>query len=613
MQRYPEYTEVIAGAIQNCGIQDVIESLEREDYSSIWHALSSKARKFIEEEKNSEGKLLWLLADACSMSLKPSSKAEPFQPSMIMNGKRSALVEDFTADDIKLFSEILPEIADPHIAARISDILWLVVNPREASYATAAIESYSQISITDIGSIDCWDRALQLCFMTKNKHQIATLEAFVIERFMSLHVDDHGLALNVYNNLIKRHRLGKERFTDITTQLESIGIAFNEMGELHYARSYFYAATDAYSKLQNGTKKVEMMVLQAEAWEKEALANLASKTPSSLIAISHYGSAIQKYREVPKNKRDEYQIDERIKTLRKKLFEEGEKVHEEMSVVETPGVDISDIIGLSREFVSGKRSVTDALIALSNVHRPAEKEKIREEAKECIVRYPLASMLLGGGTHFSRDGRVIANTPSADFSWSADNEPLIWFKMVENYSMNIGLVVQGAITPALEVLHQEHRIRESDFQFIVNQSPVIPQDRRHLFTKALFFGYDFDFSTSLHLLVPQVENLVRVHLKLRGATTTSLDRNGINNELGLSALVDIPETKDIFGDDLTFELKALFCDSIGANLRNELAHGLISYYPSQSYYSIYAWWLLLRIVVNTYLMNLENQSLEKTE
>jgi hypothetical protein len=58
--------------------------------------------------------------------------------------------------------------------------------------------------------------------------------------------------------------------------------------------------------------------------------------------------------------------------------------------------------------------------------------------------------------------------------------------------------------------------------------------------------------------------------------------------------------KTVFGDDLTFEIKALFCDSLGANLRNELAHGLVDHNACNSLHGVYAWWLTLRLVFNTF-------------
>ena len=52
--------------------------------------------------------------------------------------------------------------------------------------------------------------------------------------------------------------------------------------------------------------------------------------------------------------------------------------------------------------------------------------------------------------------------------------------------------------------------------------------------------------------------------------------------------------------DLAFELKALFCDAFGPNLRNEIAHGLLDDASCQTAQAVYAWWFLLRLTFNTF-------------
>ncbi len=141
---------------------------------------------------------------------------------------------------------------------------------------------------------------------------------------------------------------------------------------------------------------------------------------------------------------------------------------------------------------------------------------------------------------------------------------------------------------------------QSDFVAMASRSPIVPKNRERLFGKALFAGYEKDFVAALHLLVPQIEHMVRWHLKAAGIKTTNLDKDGIENENGLSALMELPEVTQIFGEDLSFELKALVCDAFGPNLRNELAHGLLDDEACHSAYAIYAWWLGLKLVFNTF-------------
>jgi hypothetical protein len=223
--------------------------------------------------------------------------------------------------------------------------------------------------------------------------------------------------------------------------------------------------------------------------------------------------------------------------------------------------------------------------------------RLRESSEKNLSRYFLSGLF--SGTHLSKDGRVIAKYPAANLGEELD-ETRVWAKMVAEYTMEINLVVQGQICPAFEAIQQDHRIKEMDFYSIVKQSPIVPEGRERLIAKALFAGYDNDFVTALHLLIPQIEHLVRVRLKQAGVKTSTLNPNSIETENGLSTLMENSEVNTIFGEDLAFELKALFCDAFGPNLRNELAHGLLGYEECQSVDAFYAWWLGLRIVFNTF-------------
>lgn len=267
-----------------------------------------------------------------------------------------------------------------------------------------------------------------------------------------------------------------------------------------------------------------------------------------------------------------------------------------MGVISSEPIDLTELVQNAKKAVQGKAPL-DALLELANIYQGGRVQQIRDFSRKLMAEHPLQTLL--SATHMSADGRVIAKRPGAEPGGRVFEEAL-WAETVKHYIMELGIVVQGDIWPALETIRLEHRIREGDFVNLARQSPIVPPGRGQLIGKALFAGFDNDFVTALHLLVPQIENLVRYHLKQAGVKTTNLDQNGIENENGLSSLMGNEQVLRIFGENLTFEIKALFCDPFGPNLRNELAHGLVGFEQAQSIYSIYAWWLLLRTVFNTF-------------
>ena len=54
---------------------------------------------------------------------------------------------------------------------------------------------------------------------------------------------------------------------------------------------------------------------------------------------------------------------------------------------------------------------------------------------------------------------------------------------------------------------------------------------------------------------------------------------------------------EAFGEALAFDLRGLLVERMGANLRNRIAHGLMSDADFSGTDVVYAWWLALRLCV----------------
>lgn len=164
-ERYPEDLTVTAKHFANSGWKAAIEGVERKCYSAMWSALSSAARQAMSADKIAEGKVLWLLADAASMMLKPECRNEPFTPYCQMSGKRSALPEDFSAADIEFFAEIAGRVDDARLRGRLADLAWIYSQPRDPKHALMAIDAYRKLNLDAKTWIndgrECWERAIQ--------------------------------------------------------------------------------------------------------------------------------------------------------------------------------------------------------------------------------------------------------------------------------------------------------------------------------------------------------------------------------------------------------------------------------------------------------------------
>ena len=600
--RFPADLTVTIDDFRSCGWEECLSGELRHGYSSMHAAFVTAASKATKEGRAGHGKVLWLLAFACSMMLSPDSVNEPFKPMAVFLEGRSPIPDDFSDDDILFFSQVVGEVGNVWLKARLADLVWLKNRKLGHQFALTAIDSYRAINLDKEtwldGGRECWGRAIRLALVLGKgaDDRLLKIEATVMSKLNAATQEDGmfclWLADMLSNHMLSKRNLGRDHTEAIAKKLESLAGEFLAAEDIPIAKDYYSAAGEWFKRLENGKKSIETMIHAAECLIKIA------ELSSPLSALGLYDEAIKIYRSIPRSERPTFGIDERIDNLRTCLGKCGGQVQDEMHLISTGEFDISDIVSRARESVRGK-DVNEALMSFVNLHVINGYEWLRQDAIKIIQEYPLTSML--SAVSISDDGRVTAKRPGLSDGEIGDNdEPVIHHKMIENYKLYISLAVQGRIYPSLQIMQMEHRLREYDFVQLAAHSPIVPIGREQLFGKALFAGYDADFVTAIHLLVPQIEHMVRYHLKAAGAKTTCLDSNGIDTENGLSTLINIPEAVQIFGVDLVFELKALFCDALGPNLRNNLAHGLLSYEESLSIYAVYAWWLGLKLVFNTF-------------
>ncbi len=266
----------------------------------------------------------------------------------------------------------------------------------------------------------------------------------------------------------------------------------------------------------------------------------------------------------------------------------------------SPGVDISDMIESSIAHVSGRNGIEEALMCFSGLYSGAEYNTLAVSARATMQQNPLSSLF--GSSHMSGDGRVVAKTPPMNMNAGEDdpdNQAVLHRQILQQFTIESQLVVEGQILPALKQLLMEHRVTKECLEAVCYHSPIVPQNRECLLGHALWLGFEHDFGNAIHLLCPQVEHIVRNQLKEAGAHTSNIDREGIENENGLSALMELPEATEVFGENLAFEIKSVFTDTLGSNLRNEVAHGLLDDNSSTTISTIYAWWMIIRLVISS--------------
>ena len=572
---------------------------EHYGYSSVQQCLRHSATEKTEEGELEQSSMLSLLERAASMMLEPASINEPF---LQYGTSRSATPNDFTLDELNLFESILYDIEEPWLTARLADILWLCKKPkRNIEHVKLAVESYISHTITsdswhrDVGK--CWHRAARLCLQIKDTNKLEEIKTNLYSALQSEYPDCVFMQLWLAE-LLDELYIDEDYLDDITAIIfcnaDDLYLAKN----FHAARSYFELAAKKADQLGDTPTKIDSLIGVAICFVGEAeLLSLDSK----MVANTFYENAIQAYRKIPKGCREKYDINQRISDVRAKLTETGQAALKEMSVVRTPGIDISPQIKASVAHVSDKGNLNVALRYFIGLYSGVCYQTLESSAQESMQKNPLCTLF--ASSHIASDGRVIGKTPGVNFNAGEkklENMAVLKRQIQKQVGFELQLVVQGRLLPGLRQLLMEYSFTLPYLESLCHYSPFVPENRESLTAYALWLGFEYNFSNAIHLLCPQLENMVRVKLKESGANTSNLDLAGIENENGLSTLMDLSEALDVFGENLVFEIKSIFTDSQGSNLRNEVAHGLLDDQSSGGVSSVYAWWLILRLILKSY-------------
>lgn len=109
------------------------------------------------------------------------------------------------------------------------------------------------------------------------------------------------------------------------------------------------------------------------------------------------------------------------------------------------------------------------------------------------------------------------------------------------------------------------------------QSPAFKEDRRAIIEKGLDAYFREDYLASIHILIPQIEEIVRHLLELCGGSVLKKNRLGGYDLRTLDDLLRDHQIMTSLGEDMAIYLRILLTDRRGWNLRNKLSHGILPF------------------------------------
>lgn len=173
------------------------------------------------------------------------------------------------------------------------------------------------------------------------------------------------------------------------------------------------------------------------------------------------------------------------------------------------------------------------------------------------------------------EGQTIITIPPLDIAEPEKDIPLLEMHM-HKAALDLELCAgETVLRWSIEKLNRDFQFECRDLMFLVENNPIIPEGREEIFCQALYMGLRAEIYTALHILAPQTENLFRHIAKSVGGLVITFEDDNTSKSKTLTSVFDIPELVDCYDPDHLFLFQGLMNERSGANIRNEIAHGIM--------------------------------------
>ena len=591
---------------QNYSWQEVIEKAPSKQCHCYYELFFAKAAE-LEKTGDERGARVFRFLGAIT-SLHPTyeNEDEPYGALWREQTRRSTIAADFVKEDFDVLQKLMPETRDAELKARFADLLWIAKQTKRDHQAAkeavyAFIDSAKQLENPERWPL-CFpaiQRAVQIAYtLGRNKEPFIDAIKYVETLLDKYGTTDTGLFCFKLQELLLDYEMGdSSKYIPLS---ESLALRVEANNAPFFARSYWETKLRWHLKAKDEVGAKQTRIRSAETYIAEAEQALKRPTPSYSAAASFLARAVEALRRAGGDEKSIQELHQRLLTYQKQSLSE-------MSSIPF-NADISQLVKTAIDGVKGK-PLREAVFWLASANPPTNVTVLKKQIEENAKNYPESHIF--SAVFLDDEGRVIAHKPGMFTTDKEQLELAIEAEMFNNArTVYWPLKMQGFIEPARAVIEAEHRPQVRDLAFLVVDNPFVPPGREGIFARGLQAGFVGNWLVAAHLLIPQVESSIRYVLGQRGIIVSKLDSKLIQEVRLLDKLLAMPETLEIFGENTVFDLRGIFVEKFGCNLRNRLAHGLMPESRFYSYDVIYAWFIILQLCCITLIMQ-EQQEIPK--
>lgn len=489
-----------------------------------------------------------------------------FGPSMQFGSHEIPSRSALTAGMIEFWMQRIQEVKHPRLRSRYSDAAWDLASITEGSKPQvaavhAAIDSYIEDADLPgelILQVEGLERALYLALKLRDDSRIDKARDAIIAfqkkiadpskpRFISFHFE-------ALFEVRKKVRLTDEQLREIIDGMErqlaewsdpASGAKFDPLSSRDLAKHLiqYYRAQNSVADVQRITKTYAKGLLHVCAQAEGMFArNWLEHLHADYLDAGLRAEA---------------------DALMSKIREAGEKAESQMAKVSTRiKVSKEEMDGFCEAITEGGAEVAIQRIALEFTPDP---EKLREEMHKMAQKHPL----------MGRIPMVIADEfTRARIGGMGDDES---GRLVMHIHQHMAFKDMWLYF-AIDRLISRYQLTAGSFVELLYQSELFAQDRKALLVTAMRQFLLQDNISAIHVLIPQIESLLRRLYGIGGVSTKLDSKTGTYQEKDLGSILNDPLMiefwKNNVGRDLALYFRIVLTDHRSLNARNRVCHGL---------------------------------------
>lgn len=557
----------------NPNVKEILERVESDVDTLRWGHQRAKlfveARNQFRENGNTDKakEMDWENQLFCLRYLGPNQRKRSkkrFAPLVeYQNGAVFPDITTFSEEQIDYYKRRVDETSNPIHKARYSDIVWEL--KKEHLFARKAIDSYLQTSTQfykndwQLELVDCLGRATELALTLNDKNEIEKVKEALFHWIRTLAKNEkYRFCLELIDALIEMRKFADKEELKIAVEIAISGSRFYEQTKdgYHLQRFFLERLVQLMGILEDSNKALEYRKLIAESFVKEGDWKLTNYPSGNLVATHFYEEAAKRFADLG--------FTEKVDELKKRI-----KKHTRQAI-ETEMKEIKIPITIPRKptinYINSLKSLTlkKALQKLANeAFLVPNLKRIRLEVKEQKKVSPLGFMVQS--VSIRDDNPVLKSQTEAERFGDYVVE-----RVVMHYKI-AGDIFEEVIEELVKTKNLDH----ISFLTFLSSSDVYEKNSLDMIGSGLERYFSNDYPSALHILIPQLERTLRHMLESLGLPTTVL-HGKIIEEKTLGRILKEPKLKEFLGEDFLFYLCSLLTDKRGDNLRNDIAHGLIT-------------------------------------